>query len=159
MIIIRENTEGEYSGLEHAAVPGVVESLKVRFLVFCSYLDKVKFRLLRATRLSAFPDSPSNMPWSTVERRWQLCTRPTFRSSVMDSSLRFVFSNFEKNQREILGVQRDCREGVSRNHVPIDDCWQCIHAVGEFFLTVDLCNPANFTFSFRYVLGKRIFWN
>lgn len=27
--IIRENTEGEYSGLEHMAVPGVVESLKI----------------------------------------------------------------------------------------------------------------------------------
>ncbi|KAJ3053857.1 isocitrate dehydrogenase (NAD(+)) idh1 [Rhizophlyctis rosea] len=27
--IIRENTEGEYSGLEHTPVPGVVESLKV----------------------------------------------------------------------------------------------------------------------------------
>lgn len=29
MIIIRENTEGEYSGLEHTTTPGVVESLKV----------------------------------------------------------------------------------------------------------------------------------
>lgn len=29
MIIIRENTEGEYSGLEHTATPGVVESLKI----------------------------------------------------------------------------------------------------------------------------------
>lgn len=28
-VIIRENTEGEYSGLEHQSVPGVVESLKV----------------------------------------------------------------------------------------------------------------------------------
>ena len=27
--IVRENTEGEYSGLEHLAYPGVVESLKV----------------------------------------------------------------------------------------------------------------------------------
>ena len=27
--IIRENTEGEYSGLEHSSFPGVVESLKV----------------------------------------------------------------------------------------------------------------------------------
>lgn len=27
--IIRENTEGEYSGLEHEVIPGVVESLKV----------------------------------------------------------------------------------------------------------------------------------
>ena len=30
LITIRENTEGEYSGLEHEVVPGVVESLKVR---------------------------------------------------------------------------------------------------------------------------------
>lgn len=29
LITIRENTEGEYSGLEHEVVPGVVESLKV----------------------------------------------------------------------------------------------------------------------------------
>jgi isocitrate dehydrogenase (NAD+) len=29
MVLIRENTEGEYSGLEHTPVPGVVESLKV----------------------------------------------------------------------------------------------------------------------------------
>jgi isocitrate dehydrogenase (NAD+) len=29
IVIIRENTEGEYSGLEHHTVPGVVESLKI----------------------------------------------------------------------------------------------------------------------------------
>jgi len=29
LVTIRENTEGEYSGLEHEVVPGVVESLKV----------------------------------------------------------------------------------------------------------------------------------
>ena len=29
MCIIRENTEGEYSGLEHQSVPGVVGSLKI----------------------------------------------------------------------------------------------------------------------------------
>lgn len=27
-----QNTEGEYSGLEHEVVPGVVESLKVQWL-------------------------------------------------------------------------------------------------------------------------------
>lgn len=27
--MIRENTEGEYSGLEHESVPGVVEGLKI----------------------------------------------------------------------------------------------------------------------------------
>jgi isocitrate dehydrogenase (NAD+) len=30
LVTIRENTEGEYSGLEHAVVPGVAESLKAR---------------------------------------------------------------------------------------------------------------------------------
>lgn len=30
LVTIRENTEGEYSGLEHEVVTGVVESLKVR---------------------------------------------------------------------------------------------------------------------------------
>ncbi|ODV62551.1 isocitrate dehydrogenase [Ascoidea rubescens DSM 1968] len=29
MVLIRENTEAEYSGLEHQSVPGVVESLKI----------------------------------------------------------------------------------------------------------------------------------
>jgi isocitrate dehydrogenase (NAD+) len=29
IVVIRENTEGEYSGLEHEVVEGVVESLKV----------------------------------------------------------------------------------------------------------------------------------
>ncbi|PRQ48436.1 putative isocitrate dehydrogenase (NAD(+)) [Rosa chinensis] len=28
ILVIRENTEGEYSGLEHEIIPGVVESLK-----------------------------------------------------------------------------------------------------------------------------------
>lgn len=31
IVVIRENTEGEYAGLEHEVVPGVVESLKVCF--------------------------------------------------------------------------------------------------------------------------------
>jgi isocitrate/isopropylmalate dehydrogenase len=33
LVTIRENTEGEYSGLEHEVVKGVVESLKVGVLM------------------------------------------------------------------------------------------------------------------------------
>ena len=29
LVTIRENTEGEYSGLEHYVVPGIVENLKI----------------------------------------------------------------------------------------------------------------------------------
>jgi isocitrate dehydrogenase (NAD+) len=32
LVTVRENTEGEYSGLEHEVVPGVVESLKASLL-------------------------------------------------------------------------------------------------------------------------------
>lgn len=35
IVVVRENTEGEYAGLEHEVVPGVVESLKV-ITKFCS---------------------------------------------------------------------------------------------------------------------------
>lgn len=38
LVTIRENTEGEYSGLEHEVVPGVVESLKVCIIApFCTH--------------------------------------------------------------------------------------------------------------------------
>jgi len=37
IVVIRENTEGEYSGLEHEVVPGVVESLKVVYIVTFFY--------------------------------------------------------------------------------------------------------------------------
>lgn len=30
LVTIRENTEGEYTGIEHEVVPGVVENLKAR---------------------------------------------------------------------------------------------------------------------------------
>ncbi len=46
IVVIRENTEGEYSGLEHEVVPGVVESLKVLlhtpFLTNCSFTLQIR---------------------------------------------------------------------------------------------------------------------
>ena len=43
LVLRRENTEGEYSGLEHEVVDGVVESLKVRV----SILGRVMFACVR----------------------------------------------------------------------------------------------------------------
>lgn len=42
-ITIRETTEGEYKGMEHEAVPGVVESLKVTSKVSCERIAKFAF--------------------------------------------------------------------------------------------------------------------
>src|SRR5689334_23030006 len=47
LIIIRENTEGLYSGLEHEVVPGVVESLKIMTEKACTRIAKFAFEYAR----------------------------------------------------------------------------------------------------------------
>src|SRR5437764_14161796 len=44
MVIVRENTEGLYSGLEQEVVPGVVTSLKVATEVACTRISRFAFR-------------------------------------------------------------------------------------------------------------------
>ena len=41
--IIRENTEGEYSGLEHQSYPGVIESLKIMTLAKSERIARFAF--------------------------------------------------------------------------------------------------------------------
>ncbi|KAF8543556.1 isocitrate dehydrogenase subunit 1 mitochondrial precursor [Trichophaea hybrida] len=48
MCIIRENTEGEYSGLEHQSVPGVVESLKIVTKMKSERISKFAFSFATA---------------------------------------------------------------------------------------------------------------
>src|SRR5690348_2184062 len=47
LVIIRENTEGLYSGLEHEVVPGVVESLKIMTEKACTRISKFAFEYAR----------------------------------------------------------------------------------------------------------------
>jgi len=47
LVVIRENTEGLYSGLEHEVVPGVVESLKVFTEKACTRIAEYAFMLAR----------------------------------------------------------------------------------------------------------------
>jgi isocitrate dehydrogenase (NAD+) len=47
LIVIRENTEGLYSGLEHIVVPGVVESLRVITKVASDRIAKFAFNTAR----------------------------------------------------------------------------------------------------------------
>src|SRR5947209_16190720 len=44
MVIVRENTEGLYSGIENEVVPGVVTSLKVASKMACSLISRYAFR-------------------------------------------------------------------------------------------------------------------
>ncbi len=43
LVVVRENTEGLYSGIEHEVVPGVVESLKVSSRRACTRISKFAF--------------------------------------------------------------------------------------------------------------------
>ena len=47
LVVIRENTEGLYSGLEHEVVPGVVESLKVMTEKACTRIARFAFEYAR----------------------------------------------------------------------------------------------------------------
>ena len=47
LVIIRENTEGLYSGLEHEVVPGVVESLKIMTDKACTRIARFAFEYAR----------------------------------------------------------------------------------------------------------------
>jgi isocitrate dehydrogenase (NAD+) len=47
IVVIRENTEGLYSGLEHEVVPGVVESLKITTRSGCERIARFAFEYAR----------------------------------------------------------------------------------------------------------------
>ena len=50
LIIVRENTEGLYSGIEHEVVPGVVESLKIITEKACLRISRFAFEYARQNK-------------------------------------------------------------------------------------------------------------
>ena len=50
LIVVRENTEGLYSGIEHEVIPGVVESLKIMTERACTRIAKFAFEYARRQR-------------------------------------------------------------------------------------------------------------
>ena len=49
LIVVRENTEGLYSGLEHRIAPGIVESLKIVTERACTRISRFAFELAERT--------------------------------------------------------------------------------------------------------------
>jgi isocitrate dehydrogenase (NAD+) len=47
LVTIRENTEGEYSGLEHEVVPGIVENLKIISRTACQNIAEYAFEFAK----------------------------------------------------------------------------------------------------------------
>jgi isocitrate dehydrogenase (NAD+) len=50
LVVVRENTEGLYSGLEHEVVPGVIETLKICTEKACMRIAEYAFMLARRDR-------------------------------------------------------------------------------------------------------------
>jgi isocitrate dehydrogenase (NAD+) len=50
LVVVRENTEGLYSGIEHEVVPGVVESLKIITRVATERIARFTFKYARRAR-------------------------------------------------------------------------------------------------------------
>ena len=57
LVIVRENTEDLYAGLEHQIVPGVVESLKIITEKASTRIARFAFEHARKTGASASPRS------------------------------------------------------------------------------------------------------
>src|SRR5207249_957718 len=47
LVVVRENTEGLYSGQEHVVVPGVIESLRIMTRAACDRIVRYAFELAR----------------------------------------------------------------------------------------------------------------
>ena len=63
LIVVRENTEDLYSGLEHVVVPGVVESIKIITEKASTRIAQLRVRV-RARRTAASASPPSTRPTS-----------------------------------------------------------------------------------------------
>jgi len=50
LIVVRENTDGLYSGIEHEVVPGVVESLKIMTEKACTRISRFAFEYARKNK-------------------------------------------------------------------------------------------------------------
>ena len=100
IVIVRENTEGEFSGMEHEVVPGVTESLKVRARGGRSRFGRgltrtwgfvCSARLLLPWASAACPNVPSWDPMHTCGRSTlgpKYPARPSDASLALATSLR-----------------------------------------------------------------------
>jgi len=68
LITIRENTEGEYSGLEHEVVKGVAESLKVRGGA-AARCGAARARLTRKALRARSSRGPQARAWRSMRSR------------------------------------------------------------------------------------------
>ena len=75
--IIRENTEGEYSGLEHQSYPGVVENLKVSTRAKAERISRFAFDFaLKNDRKVCCPFAISaSYPLNTLPPESYMCTQ------------------------------------------------------------------------------------
>ncbi len=68
LIVVRENTEGLYSGIEHEVVPGVVESLKIITEKASTRISQVRLRVCAQVQAQEDPRHPQSQHHEDVGR-------------------------------------------------------------------------------------------
>ena len=66
IVTIRENTEGEYSGLEHEVRPGIVENLKIISRNACENIAEYAFEFARKFSINHFMQT-ENKSWHATK--------------------------------------------------------------------------------------------
>ena len=93
-VLIRENTEGEYSGIEHSVVPGVVQSIKLitkeaseRVLRFAfQYAEDVGKRKVRAVHKATIMKMSDGLFLNTARRVSQDFPSVDFDAELLDNT-------------------------------------------------------------------------
>ena len=87
IIVVRENTEGLYSGLEHVVIPGVVESLKVTTEKACRRISQFAFNYART--------------------RGRKCVTSVHKANIMKLSDGLFLECFRKVSKDYPDIQAD----------------------------------------------------
>jgi len=107
-VIIREQTEGEYSALEHESVPGIVECLKIvtakkssRIAKFAfDYATKNKRKKVTAVHKANIMKLGDGLFLKSVEEMSQLYPRIQFEKMIVDNTTMQIVSN--PNQFDVM---------------------------------------------------------
>ncbi|KAF2544266.1 hypothetical protein F2Q68_00028827 [Brassica cretica] len=142
IVVIRENTEGEYAGLEHEVVPGVVESLKVVLSLKISFvIESFDFDVTRSLE-----NSTRFVPGvvESVEVITKFCSE-----RIAKYAFEYAYLN---NRKKVTAVHKanimkladglfleSCREvakkypGITYNEIIVDNCCMQLVAKPEQF--------------------------
>ena len=113
--IIRENTEGEYSGLEHQSIPGVVESLKVSSRAKAERVIRFAFDFaLKNNRKVSYRRGPQPVDHSLITKQKVTCVH---KANIMKLGDGLFLNTFRRVAEEYKS------SGITFNDMIVDNTY------------------------------------